>query len=239
MNDGKFFQDLDLTVTASAEGFDDATTMIMVRDDDQDVTLSLDVTNVTESKGEDQEVQVTATLPEAPPTSKEIPITVTINSARYSVTGDMTIEIAGGDTSGKTTLKITPVDNDRFDETADIVVSVASASGLNARTAKITLTDDDETMPTLKLAAAPTNVDEEGGDTQVIAITATLDGDAVQTATTVALKLDDDEDRFSVSGTKEITIPAGSKTGSTNLAFVPVKDGIFNPGPYHHHYRIG
>ena len=229
VNDGKFFQDLDLTVTASAEGFDDATTMIMVRDDDQDITLSLDVMDVTESKGEDQEVQVTATLPEAPPTSKEIPITVTSNSARYSVTGDMTIEIAGGDTSGKTTLKITPVDNDRFDETADIVVSVTSASGLNARTLKITVTDDDESKPTLKLAAVPTKVDEEGGDTQVVAITATLDGDAVQTATTVALKLDDDEDRFSVSGTKEITIPAGSKTGSTNLAFVPVKDGIFNP----------
>ena len=227
INDGKFFDDLELTITGKAEGFDDATATVTVLDDDQDVTLSLDVMNVMESKGEDQEVQVTATLPTAPATTMNVPIMVTSNSARYSVSGDMTIEVAAGDDSGKTTLKITPVDNDRFDKDDEIVVSVTEASGLNARKAKITVMDDDEKEPTLKLAASPEAVNESGGDTQVVAITATLDGDAVQTVTTVALKVEpDEEDRYSVSGTK-ITIPAGSKTGSANLSFSPVKDGIF------------
>ena len=62
VNDGKFFEDLELTITGKAEGFDDATATVTVLDDDQDVTLSLDVTEVTESKGEDQEVQVTGDI---------------------------------------------------------------------------------------------------------------------------------------------------------------------------------
>ena len=228
VNDGKFFQDLELTITGKAEGFDDATAMVTVRDDDQDLTLSVDDMAVTESGGEDQEVVVTVTM-DPPRKSTEVPIMVTSNSARYSVSGDMVIEVAAGDPTGKTTLKITPVDNDRFDRPADIVISVTDASELNARTVKVTLTDDDETEPTLKLAASPGTITEDGGATQTVAVTATLDGDALQTATTVALKVEsDEEDRYGVSGDMEITISAGSKTGSTNLVFAPVQDGVFN-----------
>ena len=227
INDGKFFQDLELTITGKAEGFDDATATVTVRDDDQDLTLSVDDMAVTESGGEDQEVVVTVTM-DPPRKSTEVPIMVTSNSARYSVSGDMVIEVAAGDPTGKTTLKITPVDNDRFDRPADIVISVTDASELNARTVKVTLTDDDETEPTLKLAASPGTITEDGGATQTVAVTATLDGDALQTATTVALKVAPENDRYGVSGDMEITISAGSKTGSTNLVFAPVQDGVFN-----------
>ena len=244
-NDSKFFQDLMLTVTAKAEGFDSVSKMVTVRDDDQDVTLSFgeydpaDTTNkplvkeanVAEGDGEEeeQEVVVWARVMEAPRNAMDVPISVSRNSSRYSVTGDMTIEVSAGEMSGKTTLKITPVENDRFDDTVDIVVSVGA--GLNARTITIKLADDDEKMPTLKVEVSPDKVYEEGADTQIVQVTATLaDGDAVQKATTVTFKVEsDNEDLYSVSGTKEVTIPAGSKSASTNLSFVPVKDGIYNP----------
>ena len=101
--------------------------------------------------------------------------------------------------------------------------------GLNARTVTVKLADNDETKPTLKVKASPDKVNEEGADTQIVQVTAELDGDAVQKATTVTFKVEPESaGRYSVTGVKEITIAAGSKTGSTNLAFVPVKDGIFH-----------
>ena len=227
-DDSIFHTDLTINITGKATGRFVAGTSVTLLDNDQDVTLSVDDSEITEM-GEEQEVQVTATVLNAPPTSMDVPIMVSANSSRYSVAGDMTIEISAGDTTGKTTLKFTPVDNSRFDKPADITISIASSSNLEARPVKVTLTDDSEKPPTLKLAVSPEMVKEDGGDTQVVKVTATLDGDAVQTATKVSLKLESaDADRYSVSGTKEITIPAGSKSGITNLSFVPVKDGIFN-----------
>ena len=242
VQDGKFFQDLVLTITAKADGYDTVTKTVTVLDDDQDVTLSFteiepnnraDTTdseaNIAEGDGdeEEQEVVVWARVEEVPRNAMDVPIEVTRNSSRYSVTGDMTIEIAAGDNAGKTTLKFTPVENDRFDETEDITISVGG--GLNARTVTVKLADNDETEPTLKVKASPDKVNEDGADTQIVKVTAELDGDAVQKATTVTFKVEPERaGRYSVTGVKEITIAAGSKTGSTNLAFVPVKDGIFH-----------
>ena len=239
-DDGIFKQDLVLTITAKADGYDTVTKTVTVRDDDQDVTLSfaeydgtdaatlVTTANVAEMEGDEeaQERVVWARVMEAPRSAMDVPITVSRNRSRYSVTGDMTIEVSAGDFLGKTTLKFTPVENDRFDKPEDIVVSVGG--GLNARTVKIVLSDDDEDEPVLKIEASPKVVNEDGGDTQVVNVTATLDGDPVQTATTVTLKVPEEESRYSVSGTMEITIAAGRTSNSTNLAFVPVKDGIFN-----------
>ncbi len=239
--DGVFHQDLELTITAKADGYDTVTKTVTVRDDDQDVTLSfaayngtdpltlVRTANVAEGEGEEeeQEVVVWARVMEAPRSSMDVPISVSRNRARYSVTGDLTIELAAGDFLGKTTLKFTPVENDRYDEPEDITVSVGG--GLNARTVKITLNDMDETKPTLKVEASPDKLNEDGGDTQIVSVTATLDGAPVQKATTVTLEVKPDEaSRYSVSGDLEITISAGNLSNSTNLAFVPVKDGIFN-----------
>ena len=241
INDGKFFQDLVLTITAKADGYDTVTKTVTILDDDQDVTLSfleydpsdqatLDTeANVSEGDGDEvgQEVVVHAYVAEAPRNAMDVPIQVSRNNARYSVTGDMTIEITAGDNLGKTTLTFTPVENDRFDDPEDITISVGG--GLNARNIKVVLSDNDETKPTLKVKASPDKVNEDGADTQVVQVTAELDGDAVQKATTITFKVEpENADRYSVTGTKEITIAAGSKTASTNLAFVPVKDGIFN-----------
>ena len=224
-----------------ADGYDTVTKTVTVRDDDQDVTLSfaayngtdpltlVRTANVAEGEGEEeeQEVVVWARVMEAPRSSMDVPISVSRNRARYSVTGDLTIELAAGDFLGKTTLKFTPVENDRYDEPEDITVSVGG--GLNARTVKITLNDMDETKPTLKVEASPDKLNEDGGDTQIVSVTATLDGAPVQKATTVTLEVKPDEaSRYSVSGDLEITISAGNLSNSTNLAFVPVKDGIFN-----------
>ena len=237
--DGKFFQDQVLTVTASADGFDSVTKTVTVRDDDQDLTLSFatfgqdddptTAASVMEMEGEEeeQEVVVWARLMDAPTKSTDVPISVSRNRARYSVTGDLTIEVGAGDFLGKTTLKITPVENDRYDEPAKIDVTVGG--GLTARKITVTLNDMDETPPTLKVEASPDKVNEDGGDTQIVSVTATLDGDPVQKATTVTLEVKPEEaSRYSVSGTMEITIPAGGLSNSTNLSFVPVKDGIFN-----------
>ena len=242
IQDGKFFQDLVLTITAKADGFDTVTKTVTVLDDDQDVTLSFveydpqdaDNTldreaNVSEGEGDEeaQEVVVHAWVMEAPRSSMDVPIMVSRNNSRYSVTGDMTIEIAADDNFGKTTLKITPVENDRFDDPVDITISVGA--GLKARTIKVILSDNDEKKPKLMVKASPDKILEDGSDTQVVQVTATLDGDAVQKATKVTYEVTPENDgRYSVSGTMEVTIPAGSKTASTNLAFVPVKDAIFH-----------
>ena len=185
-------------------------------------------TSVSEMDAEDQEQEVVlwARVMEAPRSAMDVPVTVSRNRSRYSVTGDLTIELAAGDFLGKTTLKISPVDNDRFDEPADITVSVGG--GLNARSVKISVRDADETRPKLKVEASPDKVNEDGGDTQIVNVTATLDGDPVQTATKVTLEVKPDEaSRYSVSGTMSITISAGRTSNSTNLAFSPEKDAIF------------
>ena len=147
---------------------------------------------------------------EAPRSSMDVPISVSRNRARYSVTGDHDDRsIAAGDFLGKTTLKFTPVENDRYDDPEDITVSVGG--GLNARTVKITLNDMDETPPTLKVEASPDKLNEDGGDTQVVSVTATLDGDPVQKATTVTLEVkpDEEEPLQRIRHDLEITIPAG------------------------------
>ena len=86
--DGKFFQDQVLTVTASADGFDSVTKTVTVRDDDQDVTLSFatfgqneDPTTAAsvmemEDEEEEQEVVVWARLMDAPTKSTDVPISV-------------------------------------------------------------------------------------------------------------------------------------------------------------------
>ena len=220
-----------------------APTSVTLLDDDQDVTLSfkeyrpndlsnfplVTSTSVSEMDADDQEQEVVVFVRalEAPRNAMDVPISVTRNRSRYSVTGDMTIEISAGEFIGKTTLKVSPVDNDRYDADADITVSVGG--GLQARTVKITVRDMDETEPKLKITASPDKVHESGSDNQIVQVTAELDGDAVQTATKVAITVtaDSDVDRYSVSGTKSITIPAGRKSGTTNLSFSPTKDAIY------------
>ena len=240
--DGIYNDDLKITISGKTDParYVESTSVTLL-DDDQDVTLSfaeydgstestlVTSTSVSEMDAEDQEQEVVlwARVMEAPRSAMDVPVTVSRNRSRYSVTGDLTIELAAGDFLGKTTLKITPVDNDRFDEPADITVSVGG--GLNARTVKISVRDADETRPKLKVEASPDKVNEDGGDSQIVNVTATLDGDPLQTATKVTLAVTDDsnDDRYSVSGTMSITISAGRTSNSTNLAFSPEKDAIF------------
>ena len=89
VNDGKFFQDLVLTVTAKADGYDTVTKTLTVLDDDQDVTLSFteinpndraattdSEANIAEGDGdeEEQEVVVWARVEEAPRNAMDVPI---------------------------------------------------------------------------------------------------------------------------------------------------------------------
>ena len=235
------------TLTVNDDDFDIALAVGTV--DTNDNFTAGDVT-VSEGAEDPSTVTVQATLQSA----RTTPLTVTLSfsgsgaSSQYAVIGGTkTITISPGASghTGRTNITIDPNNNDLVGGDKEINVSGMSA-GVNVMAAsnKINIMDD-EAAPTVAIKAEPGKLNENAGAASVV-ITAELKGDAaLASAATIELTIDPanvgdtgldaqndpitmaNENDFTVSGTKSITIPAGSKSGSTTLTVNVVDDPLF------------
>ena len=160
------------TVTHTAFGGDyslsDIVLPVTVDDDDpvsRTVQLSLDPATVAEDGGPRQ-VTVTATLDGAArAAATDVAVTVTGGSAvsgtDFAALGAVTVTIPAGQTTGTSTFRFAPVDDD-FDEGVGetAILGGTAPSGLTVRTAVLSVADDD----TRGLAVAPETLSlGEGG----------------------------------------------------------------------------
>ena len=227
----------------STPGLDVSPVMLMVEDDDFDVELSIPATTFSEAVEDAQSVVVTATLQSA----RTSPLTIALNfsgsasSSEYVLGGTTTITVPPGDvnTTGTATITIDPVDNAlRGGDKTIMVGGTASGVNLKAATNAITIMDD-ETAPTVAIKLSPDKLNEDAGTVSVTVTAEVSGGDPLASAATIELTVEPDgdaadsgttmanEDDFSVTGTKSITIPAGAKSGSTTLSFAVVDDPLF------------
>ena len=205
---------------------------ITLTDDDASPTISLAVnpSNIAESDGATV-ISLTASIDGL--TTFAESQTIPINVAGSGITAavdflpvqDFNITLVAGTNSETATFTLTPLD-DSEDET-DETITVASTHALVSNSATIVLVDDDAT-PGIRLSATPSSVREDDGPTE-ITVTATVDGATTFGAPQIL--------SINVSGSDvpaavdfapvadfNLTIDAGSSTGSATFTLIPEND---------------
>ena len=246
-DDGAFEHDETIVISGSASGYEIDPVTVTVVDDDYDIDLSFTDVTINEAVEDAETVAVRATLQSA----RTNPITITLmfsgtaSSSEYVVSGTTTITVPPGPattTTGMANVTIDPVDNNLRGGNKTIKIS-GTAEGINVKAADETITImDDEQAPTVTLKVEPAKLNEDAGTVSVV-VTAELSGDGsapLANAATIELTVDaadvDDsglmvteanDNDFSVSGTKSITIPARASSGSTRLSVTVVDDPLF------------
>ena len=245
-DDGAFEHDETIVISGSASGYEIDPVTVTVVDDDYDIDLSFVDVTINEAVEDAATVAVIATLQSA----RTNPITITLmfsgtaSSSEYVVGGTTTITVPPGQvsTTGMANVTIDPVDNNLRGGNKTIKIS-GTAEGINVKAADETITImDDEQAPTVTLKVEPAKLNEDAGTVSVV-VTAELSGDGsapLASAATIELTVDaadvDDsgemvteanDNDFSVSGTKSITIPARASSGSTRLSVTVVDDPLF------------
>ena len=193
-------------------------------------------------------VTVRATLNSA----RTTPLTIALSfsgdgaSSRYSAIGGTTmITVAPGQSgaTGDATVTIDPVNNELRGGEKTIMVS-GTATGINVSSATESITIvDDEDAPTVAIKVEPDRLNEDAGAASVVVTAELTGGDPLADAATIELTIDPDgdaadvgttdnpvlanENDFTVSGTKSITIPAGARSGSRTLTVNVVDDPLF------------
>ena len=225
--------EVDEVITISSENSLVSTSAtITLTDDDATPTISLVVnpSNIAESDGATAitltaSINGLATFTE----SRTIPINVTGSGITAAVdflpVQDFSITLVAGTYSETATFSLTPID-DSEDET-DETITVASTSALVTNSATIVLVDDDAT-PSIRLSAAPSSVREDGGPTEVT-VTATVDGATTFGAPEIILITVSGSDvpeavDFAPVSDFNLTIEAGSSTGSAAFTLIPEND---------------
>ena len=184
--------------------------------------------------GEMTEIAITATLASASASAETVRFTIgapsagalAVRDADYTASIGGSVVIAAGDTQGRTMLALAPIDNEAVDGNKYFGVQ-ASASGGSAQT-DIKIADDETPSTSLSLSASPHTVSEDAGVTN-IAVTASLDGKVLETATTVTISVDPasvatrDVD-YSALFNPLLTIEAGATSGSVALLIDPTAD---------------
>ena len=184
--------------------------------------------------GEPTAILLTATLA-APSTKAETVLftiaaprtgTPAVRDADYTAAIGGTVVLAAGETQGRTLLTLTPLDNAEVDGNRYLGIE-AAASGGSAQT-DIKIADDETASTSFALSVSPHTLSEDEGVTQ-LTVTATLDGKALDAATTVAIAIDQasvatrDLD-YSALFNPSLIIPAGSTSGSLTLLLDPTAD---------------
>ena len=145
----------------------------------------------------------------------------------YFVSGLSSVTIPGGETSGKTSFTLTPVDNESSNDPRIIRVQ-AVIPGSGEVVEDITIADDDTLTGNITLTADPANVDEDAGLTEV-EITATVDGQVFDDDLKLTLVLAAGGATRDVDYTatlRSLTIEAGQVSGSKTIDIIPIDDGI-------------
>ncbi len=230
--------------------------VLTITDDDgppTGVALSLDgdaqtpgeQATVTEGGGL-QTVTVKASLEGGTTRAEATVVTVTVAAGTATDTTDYAatvsdpfeIEIAAGEASATGTFEIVPVDDAIDDDGETLSVSGATTAGLTVTGAVLMIVDDDR-PPTGVSLTLDTDADmagdqgevAEGGGSQTVSVTASLDGGTTRTeATVVTVTVSDgtavSPADYSVGTLPVIAIAAGAVSATGTFEIVPVDDAL-------------
>ncbi len=200
-------------------------------DDTKGVTLSKGSVTVTEAAGTGRTATYTVALASRPTAA----VTVAVSSSAETAATVMPASLSFTTTNWNSakTVTVTGVD-DSVDNTPDRTATIShqASGGDYASVSKdltVTVTDDEGASTALNLAVNPSSVGEGAGATSV-AVTASLNGAARSSATTVTVRR---TGGTATSGTDyaaisnfTVTIAAGQTSGTATLSFVPTDDAL-------------
>ncbi len=195
----------------------------LIREDAGTTQVSLTV-SLTAAQDTDQRITVTIVAPSAGTEGKPA-----VRDVDYDATLGAVITIPAGATVGMSTLTLTPRNNTRVDGLKAIGVQATFTSGATILT-DIEISDDETPSTSIALSVNPHQLSEDAGTTDV-AVTATLDGEALAEDTIVSLIVGNastavrDVD-YAADFTPLIEIPAGSTIGVTLLTLRPIADNM-------------
>ncbi len=225
-------QDEVLDITGTSDLSVTPTTVTLV-DDEQtstEVLLSASPSTVSEGAGATS-VEVTARL-DAAARTEETTVTVSVtgsgdpDAVDFAAVPVFTIVIAAETTSGTATFTLTPDDDNVGESTQTLTVD--GSADLPVTATSITITDNDVASDSISLSASPVLVSEGDGAVSV-RVTASLNGAARQTASTVTVSVAGSGDPGTVGfepvADFTITIPASAASGTSVFELVPVDDG--------------
>ena len=192
----------------------------MIREEVGETEITL---KITLARAVTSDETVTFSIPESRGGTRDINYTASFS--------DLTI--AAGDTEGTATLTLTP-----FDNAGEIQIDVMAKVGKSEQTETITIVDTDVSSTEITLAADPSSIKEDAGETDVT-ITATLNGKVLEDDAKLTLVLGNmiatDKDGDGATATRDVdytavirtvTIEAGEVSGSTTVQITPDDDGI-------------
>ena len=172
--------------------------------------------NVDDLSGNDA---LNAFFSDAEPAVRDVHYTATIDG----------LTIRPGETVGKTTLTLTPIDNEQVNSAQ--AFKLTAKVGTTHLLTGIKITDDETTSENITLEVSHNELREDAGETE-IAVTATLDGKVLAKDVTVLLVLDASDAATAVYATdytallRSVTIPAGQSQGVQTVFITPNDDGI-------------
>ena len=224
-----------LTVSGSATGLTVDSATLTLNDNDvasTKVILSLDPSAVSEGAG-GPTVRVTGTLDGSARTAAT-EVTVSVGGATatagtdFDTVSPFTLTIPAEAMSGTATFTLTVTDDGTYEGAETLTVSGA-ATGLTVDSATLTITDND-VAPTKVILSVDQSTVSEGAGRTTVEVTATLDGAALTTATSVAVSVvggtataGTDFDRVS---SFRLTIPAEAMSGTGSFTLTPNDDSM-------------
>ena len=224
--------EVDEVITISSENSLVSTSATITLNDDDatpPISLAVNPSNIAESDGATTitltaSINGLATFTE----SRTIPINVTGSGITAAVdflpVQDFSITLVAGTYSETATFTLTPID-DSEDET-DENITVASTSALVTNSATIVLVDDDAT-PSILLSATPSSVREDDGPTE-ITVTATDGATTFGAPQIIPITVSGSDVPAAVDFAPvadfNLTIEAGSSTGSAAFTLIPEND---------------
>ena len=148
----------------------------------------------------------------------------------YTARLNAIIIIPAGATEGKTTLTLTPINDDDEEGLKALGVQATLISTNETLLTDIELRDDETPSTSIELSADPSTLSENDALT-IVTVTATLDGKALEEDAIVNVAIDEESTAtrdldYAALFTPMIEIPAGSITGTMNFYVDPVADNL-------------
>ena len=233
-----------VSVTGTASGYDVKDAVLLIFDEDDDITLSFDdggtpamaITGVGEGGG-GQTVRVVATAAQSVSSARSVAVTIAAGTATattdYAISSaTTTVSIAANAMSGTSAaLQVTPVD-DSLGEGDETISFTGTLAGYDVKSADLLIVDNEAVTLSFDDGAgsAVTGVGEEGGG-QTVRVVAEVPA-AVSAETVVSVTIADgtaaSPGDYGVSATSTtVTIANGQTSGmSAALQVTPVDDSI-------------
>ena len=231
---------VDIKIKKKAAATADAITLSpeRIREDAGETTIELKVT-LTDALIEDETVKLVILSDGAVLPSGDIVAGTPTRDVHYRLAFGPPFTIPAGASEGTTMFTLIPVNDTAVVSHGPIYIQVTI--GNVSAVATIAIADDDANSMNISLTADPATISESAGQTAV-AVTGTLDGKVFEDDVVVLLTIDPDPKDTDASGavvdvaeaTRDIdysailgqlTIPAGSLSGTTTITIIPIDDG--------------